>query len=105
MITPDYFFTRLKICEAHDLLKELEERDEHASRIGFIHQRFTAGIIYKTLTGKVLDITFPWEEEDDATPDDGSMTEEEVAETRRMLQELNKKPGQEWPGDEKTENE
>lgn len=96
MITPDYFFYKLKLCEAYDLLRGIEEKEDREVRRGYEQHRFTAGIIYKTLTGGVLDLSFPWEKENDSeTSDDGSMTEEEVEETRRILQELNKKNNEE----------
>lgn len=90
-MTPEYFFCKLKLCEAHDLLEELDEREERASRLGFMHQRFTAGIIYKTLTGKVLDIAFPWENEESGVSED--VDQEEIERTRRELQRLNELNG------------
>lgn len=94
VITPDYFFHSLRLSEAHDLLRELGDAEERAARLGFIHQRFTAGIIYKTLTGKVLDLTFPWEEDSEVENDD-EMSQEEVERTRRELLELNNRNGDE----------
>lgn len=84
-MSPDYFLHRLTIAEAQDYMAGQDRRH----RQQWEQTRFLSSIVYKTLTGQDLDLTFPWEEE--AEIGDEEEQAEAIARLRALAAESIKK--------------
>lgn len=75
------------MCEANDLIKALKQKETREARILYNAHRFTSSVVYKTLTGKDVDIKFSWEK--DGEEEEEELSQEEIEKMRRHLQKLN----------------
>lgn len=70
MVSAEWFFGRMSMTEARDILKAQAERAEKRGHLMYEVARFHGSIGYKSMTGKNLEIEFPW---------DGKMDDDEVS--------------------------
>lgn len=73
---------RMSFSEAQDYVEGLNRR----SRQDWERTRFLGGIVYKVLTGKNLDVSFPWDE----NPEKEIPNDEEIEELRMKAKLMEK---------------
>lgn len=85
-ISPEWFFHRLSNAEVDDLMHAMGEKEKMHGRQAYEVMRFGSGIIYQSMSGKPLDIDFPWET-DEGEPT--VMSAEDVAKLKEEINNLN----------------